>query len=76
MPFFLVIKQDTVLQMTEYVVQAEDAKHAAKLVDNGNFICESAAEVVDVVDTATTSVVEMTEHPTRMHLIRLDDNEG
>jgi hypothetical protein len=70
MPFYIVVKQDTVLQITEYVVRAEDPKHAAKCVDNGMFVCESAVEIVDVVDTDTVSVTELVEGPTPVHLVK------
>lgn len=61
MPFFIVTKQDTVIQLTDYVVQAEDLRHAEKLVDNGCFISESITETIDTVESQTKSVVELTE---------------
>lgn len=61
MPFFIVTKEDTVVQLTDYVVQAEDIRQAEKFVDDGRFISESLTETIDTIQSKTKSVVELIE---------------
>lgn len=60
MPLFLVVKQDTVITSTGYLVRAQDAEQAGKYVDNGMYIEETTAEVQDTIESKTVQIEEIT----------------
>lgn len=56
---FLVTKQDTVIQMTTYLVRAQDKGDALNLVDAGMYIEETKPETMDTLGTVTTGIEEI-----------------
>lgn len=58
---FLVVKTDTVIQATSYLVRAHDKDDAKALVDAGMYIEETRPEVLDVLESETNQVVELQE---------------
>lgn len=58
---FLVVKTDTVVQSTSYLVRAHDETHAKDLVDAGMYIEETRPETLENLDSETTQVVELRE---------------
>lgn len=59
MPLFLVIKEDTVLQVTGYLVRANDQDHAIATVNAGMYIEETAPDTIDTLETRTVSAEEI-----------------
>lgn len=59
MGLYIVTKQDTVVQVTSYIVRARDQQHAERLVNDGQYIEETKPETVDHVDTDLVSVEEL-----------------
>lgn len=57
---FLVVKQDTTIQVTGYLVRAHDEEQARQYVDDGMYIEETSSEVVDTVESTTVQVEEIT----------------
>ena len=58
---FLVVKQDTVLQATGYIVQAQDVEDAKALVNEGFYMEETKAEVLDTLESVIVDVTEIGE---------------
>lgn len=58
---FIVEVEDEVVQVTHYVVRATDKEHAEKLVSQGFYILESAADNVDVISSTVKNVEEIEE---------------
>lgn len=56
---FLVVKNDTVIQATTYLVRAHDCDHAKNLVDAGMYIEETKPETVDTIESFTTNVEQI-----------------
>lgn len=56
---FLVVKNDTVIQATTYLVRAHDCDHAKNLVDAGMYIEETKPETMDTIDSMTVIVEEI-----------------
>jgi hypothetical protein len=59
---FLVVKTDTVIQATSYLVRAHDADHAKDLIDAGMYIEETKPETLDTIASETSQVTELQEH--------------
>lgn len=57
--FFVVCVEDTVVQLTTYLVRANDSEHARALMEKGMFAFESDQETVDTIDTQIKSVEEL-----------------
>jgi hypothetical protein len=56
---FIVVKNDTVIQATSYIVRAYDETHAKDLVDSGMYIEETKPETLDTIDSETVNVEEL-----------------
>lgn len=56
---FIVVKNDTVIQATSYVVRAYDETHAKDLVNSGMYIEETKPETMDTLHSETVSVEEL-----------------
>lgn len=56
---FLVVKQDTVIQATTYLVRAADTDDALEYVEAGMYIEETKPETLDTLGTVTVSVEEV-----------------
>ena len=56
---FIVVLQDRVVQIREYVVIANNEDHAAELVQQGHFISESASSTVDTEESVIVKVEEV-----------------
>ncbi len=57
---FIVTKQDTIVQMTGYLVRANDETEARDLVSAGMYIEETKTETMELLETFTASVEEVT----------------
>jgi hypothetical protein len=57
---FIVVKNDTVIQSTGYIVRAHDQDDATALVNAGMYIEETSSEVLDTIDSETVIVEEIT----------------
>lgn len=57
--FFVVTVEDTVIQLTTYIVRADDSDHARRLVAEGIYAFESEQEVVDTIHTEIKTVEGM-----------------
>jgi predicted nucleic acid-binding protein len=57
--FYVVTVEDQVIQITSYIVRAEDIDHAQRLVTEGIYAFESECEVVDTVSSEIKSVEEI-----------------
>lgn len=58
---FLVVKSDTVIQATTYLVRAHDCDHAKDLIDAGMYIEETKPEVMETLESQTVSVEEINQ---------------
>lgn len=58
---YLVIKEDTVLQGTGYLVRAASKEKASEYVDKGMYIEETRTEVLDTLDSQTKDVLEISD---------------
>jgi hypothetical protein len=54
--FFVVSVEDTVIQLTTYIVRADDLDHARQLVAEGIYAFESEREIVDTIATEIKTV--------------------
>lgn len=54
--FYIVDVEDHVVQITSYIVRANDAEHAKKLVATGVFAFESEREIVDTISSQIKTV--------------------
>jgi hypothetical protein len=54
--FFVVSVEDTVIQLTTYIVRADDLDHARRLVAEGIYAFESEREIVDTIATEIKTV--------------------
>jgi hypothetical protein len=54
--FYVVTVEDQVIQVTSYIVRAEDIDHARRLVAEGIYAFESEREVVDTIASEIKSV--------------------
>lgn len=54
--FYVVTVEDEVVQVTTYIVRANDVSHAQSLVGQGIYAFESEREVVEVVSSEIKSV--------------------
>ena len=57
--FFLVTVEDHVIQLTTYIVRADDYDHAKLLVTNGVYAFESEREVVETIQSEIKTVEGM-----------------
>jgi len=57
---FLVTKEDTIVQVSTYLVRAYDEEMARSFVDSGMFIEESAPTTLETLESHTRSVEEIT----------------
>ena len=57
--FYIVTVEDQVIQVTSYIVLAENVEHAQRLVAEGVYAFESECEVVDTVSSEIKSVEEI-----------------
>lgn len=57
--FYVVTVEDQVIQVTSYIVLAEDIDHAQRLIAGGVYAFESECEVVDTVSSEIKSVEEI-----------------
>lgn len=57
--FYVVTVEDTVVQVTNYIVRAKDVLHARGLVTQGIYAFESEREVVDTINSEVKSVEEI-----------------
>lgn len=57
--FFIVSVEDQVIQITNYIVRAEDAEKACDLVANGMYAFESEVEIVDTIASEIKTVEEI-----------------
>jgi len=58
---WLVVKEDTVLQATGYLVRATTAEDANNYVNDGRYIEETKTETLDTITTRTASITEIAE---------------
>jgi hypothetical protein len=56
---YLVVVQDTVVQVTGYLVRAESKEFAEATVEAGMYIEETAAEVVDTLESTVVDIVQI-----------------
>lgn len=54
--FYIVTVEDEVVQITTYIVKAEDEKNARDLISQGIYAFESECEIVDTVKSEIKSV--------------------
>ena len=54
--FYVVTVEDHVVQVTNYIVRAEDIDHARRLVAEGIYAFESEREVVDTIESEIKTV--------------------
>lgn len=54
--FYAVSVEDTVIQVTTYIVRAKNLDHAHTLVTQGIYAFESESEVVDTIESRITTV--------------------
>lgn len=73
---YIVAKQDTVVQMREYLVRARSKEHAQKCVDQGLFLCETEAETMDTLASKTTACeqIHMDIYDDQVQPINLDQD--
>lgn len=57
--FYIVAVEDQVIQVTTYIVRADDSDHARRLVAEGIYAFESEREVVDTIASEIKSVEGM-----------------
>lgn len=57
--FYLVSVEDTVIQVTTYLVRADSQAHAKTLVEQGMFAFESEREVIDTIESSVKSIEEV-----------------
>lgn len=57
--FFLVEIQDEVVQLTTYVVRANNSEMARDLVTQGRYLFESAIEIMDTLNSEIKKVEEI-----------------
>lgn len=57
--FFVVSVEDTVVQLTTYLVRANDSEHARALMEKGMFAFESDQETIDTIESEIKSVEEL-----------------
>lgn len=58
---WLVVKEDTVLQATGYLVRATNAEAAVAFVNDGRYIEETKTETLDTLSSHTASVTEIAD---------------
>lgn len=56
---FIVVKQDTIVQMREYLVRADNPLHAEQCVNGGFFVSETEPETMELLESKTTTVEEI-----------------
>lgn len=54
--FYVVDVEDHVIQITSYIVRANDEDHARKLVSSGMYAFESEREIVDTISSQIKTV--------------------
>lgn len=54
--FYVVTVEDQVIQLTSYIVRAENIDHARSLVAQGIYAFESESEVVDTISSEIKTV--------------------
>lgn len=57
--FYVVAVEDKVIQVTTYIVRAENIANARQLVSEGIYAFESESEVVDTLSSEIKSVEEI-----------------
>jgi hypothetical protein len=62
---WLVVKQDTIITATGYIVRAHSAEDAEASVNAGMYIEETKAEVLDNIESTTVDVVEIAQENTQ-----------
>lgn len=54
--YYIVTVEDQVIQLTSYIVRADDAEHARRLVSEGVYAFESESEVIDTIESSIKTV--------------------
>ena len=57
--FYIVTVEDHVIQITNYIVRAENEEKACDFVANGKYAFESEVEVVDTIESTIKTVEEI-----------------
>ncbi len=60
--YYLVDVEDTVVQVTSYLVWAQDKEEVVKLIEYGMYTLESAPETVDTISSKIKNIEEVGEN--------------
>jgi hypothetical protein len=59
MKLFIVTMEDTITQIRDYAVLAEDQSHAENKIEHGEFLNEGAPETTGTTDSQFKAIVEI-----------------